>query len=54
MTAEPDRRIFNSVVATAPLATQTALSGTKRKLCVIGATGRGDYGHGLDLSLIHI
>ena len=53
MTAEPDRRIFNSVVATAPLATQTALSGAKRKLCVIGATGRGDYGHGLDMAFSH-
>lgn len=35
----------------APLAIQGAVA--RRRLCVIGATGRGDWGHGLDTSFSH-
>lgn len=51
MEFKPDRRDFSAMAAAAPMAFQGA--GGKRKLCVIGATGRGDWGHGLDTSFSH-
>lgn len=51
MTLPADRRQFSLTALAAPLVLQG--QGVKRRLCVIGATGRGDYGHGLDTSFSH-
>ena len=52
MISSQDRRQFHqqSLLATATLLQPPA---KKRRLCVIGATGRGDYGHGLDTAFAH-
>lgn len=52
MISSQDRRQFHqqSLLAAATLLQPPA---KKRRLCVIGATGRGDYGHGLDTAFAH-
>jgi len=47
-----DRRQFQQQGMLAA-ATLLQPAGKKRRLCVIGATGRGDYGHGLDAAFAH-
>jgi len=45
------RRSFNNAAIGIPMAFMA--TAPKRRLCVIGATGRGDYGHGLDTAFSH-